>query len=318
MSKSVVKKCICLLATCVALLLFMVVCRLIPSFSRFWMNAFILPVSRSLHRLSGRLPYPLLEWGMIILAGLFLSTAFVALLRALRSLRLAPIFRLLWHWMWGILIIGGAYALLWYPAYWVEPAEAMPSVSTEALSWLCESLIDDLNASDLRFSSPDEITLQASAIAGMPNAVIKSARYPEWMKALEIAGLYAPWTGEAIIDPSAPPASIPFTAVHELMHLQGIGDEGKANIAAWELCLSNGGEFAVSAKHWALKYAMTALKDADEQAWIQANRQMKDALKRTFYTMSGDVSASDNRLLDVLGLAQAANSYAALVQYLAN
>ena len=63
---------------------------------------------------------------------------------------------------------------------------------------------------------------------------------------------------------------------------------------------------------------MTALKDAVEQAWIQANRQMKDALKRTFYTMSGDVSASDNRLLDVLGLAQAANSYAALVQYLAN
>ena len=45
---------------------------------------------------------------------------------------------------------------------------------------------------------------------------------------------------------------------------------------------------------------------------------MKDALKRTFYTMSGDVSASDNRLLDALGLAQATNSYAALVQYLAN
>ena len=318
MSKSVVKKCICLLATCVALLLFMVVCRLSPGFSSFWMNAFILPVSRSLHRLSGRLPFPLLEWGMIILAGLALSTAFVALLRALRRLRLAPIFRLLWHWLWGILILGGTYALLWYPAYWVSPAETMPSVSTEALGWLCESLIDDLNASDLRFSSANKIVLQASVVADMPDTIIKSARYPEWMKALQIAGLYAPWTGEAIIDPSAPPASIPFTAVHELMHLQGIGDEGKANIAAWELCQSSGGEFASSAKLWALKYAMTALKDADEQAWIQANRQMKDALKRTFYTMSGDVSVSDNRLLDALGLAQATNSYAALVQYLAN
>ena len=63
------------------------------------------------------------------------------------------------------------------------------------------------------------------------------------MRALSLAGLYVPWTAEAIYDPTAPAAAQPFTAVHELMHMGGVADEGQANIYAYIACQRYGGAF---------------------------------------------------------------------------
>ena len=100
------------------------------------------------------------------------------------------------------------------------------------------------------------------------------------MRALSLAGLYAPWTGEALYDDTAPAAGQPFTAVHELMHMGGVADEGQANIHAYIACQRYGGAFAYSADLWALKYAAEALLALDAQACAARLSALGDAARR--------------------------------------
>ena len=169
------------------------------------------------------------------------------------------------------------YALLWYPAYWADPPAPTPVPEAVALEALCDTLIQELDASPLRFASP---FAEAGAAAGLPGALVKPVRYPEWMRRLGAAGLFSPWTGEALVDGGADPAYIPFTCVHELQHLRGIADEGAANLAAYRACLEYGGMFADSARIWALRAALTQLERSDPAAARRLANRMDAALAR--------------------------------------
>ena len=95
----------------------------------------------------------------------------------------------------------------------------------------------------------------------------KAARFPAWLRRLKAAGMYVPFTGEALVDPTRSAAGLPFTAAHELAHMLGVGNEGAANIAAYAACVEYGEAAGYSARLWALKYAMGRLTDAD---WVYA------------------------------------------------
>lgn len=226
--------------------------RLVPGLAATWCSAAALPLLHVLHRLTAALPFPALE-----------PLALIALLCCLRRRPRAV----------ALAMIVGMYGLLWYPAYFAAPVPDRETPDPARLEALCVQLTEALNASPLQFDSPYEA---AGEVAGLPWAAVKPVRYPEWMRAMDIAGLFSPWTGEALADSGAPPGYAPFTCVHELMHLKGIADEGQANRAAYEACVEYGGMFADSARLWALRYALGAL---DDPARARVTRRMDERLR---------------------------------------
>lgn len=299
------RKIILIIIPLAALLLLLLIFRCFPMIAGFWMEYGLMPISQGLHRFSSVFPFPILE-----IAGVAIGA--IAVLILISAIRKPAIVSRCFHLLWYIAMM---YVLLWYPAYWASPMESPPVPNDHQLIWLCFQLIDDLSASDLSFPEPD--TILAEAVSHVENALrIKPARYPEWMDHLNIAGFYSPWTGEVIINPHMPVPALPFTAIHELMHLNGIADEGAANIKAWRTCLSVEGYFADSARLWALKYAVGLLLDADPSAISPLFGRMNEPLRKTFHEMGGKPMTTASPLLDWLGLSEASGNYDDLVGYL--
>jgi|GEM_PF-4648597 len=244
-----------------------------------------------MHLITAPLPFPALE------------------LAALASLAWGLARRRLLRVIWAAAAL---YALLWYPAYWVDPPAPTPVPESGALEALCDTLISELDASPLRFSSP---FAEAGAAAGLPGAVVKPARYPEWMRRLGAAGLFSPWTGEALVDGGADPAYLPFTCVHELQHLSGVADEGAANLAAYRACLEYGGMFADSARVWALRAALTLLERSDPAAAQRLYSRMDAALARL---AAPTAPGRPNPVSALLGLGRMTSDYEDFVVDLLN
>ena len=200
------------------------------------------------------------------------------------------------------------------------PSSARFGESSSELEELCLRLIDELNASKLRFTGGKTALLHAVEAmnaafdAELSESAVRFIRYPEWMAALDLAGFYSPWTGEALVSPNLSAAALPFTACHELAHRLGVADEGAANIAAWIACRQSGGEFADSAALWALRYAMAELRASDEIAWQRCAQEMRPALVRIFSSMNGFSEISNT--VRSRFLLRGADSYAALAPWL--
>jgi len=244
------------------------------------------PAMGWLHRATARVAFPVAE----AVAGALLALLGAALVRAaagggVRALR---------RWWRAALAIVLALALLWGPG-WIAPVGASTRAESGSLAELCAALIDRLNGSCGPFPRTGEALDRAPVVAGLPGRVVKAARFPGWMALAGAWGMFVPLTGEALVDPGMPAPLLPFTAVHELMHLTGIADEGAANLAAWERCLSAGGPFADSARLWALRYAMGQLLQQDEDAWLAARRRMGDGLLETFIRCGGEARAASPR-----------------------
>jgi hypothetical protein len=254
-----------------------------------------------IHRLTAPVPFPVAEplaLGLILLApaGLLRARA------ASRPPKCLP---------WTLFALLLAFILLWAPALAV-PVPDIPAPDAGALTRLCARLVDQLNAAPLSFPEPADALARAPAVAGLPGGAVKAVRYPEWMALAGAWGMFIPLTGEAVVDPLEPAPLVPFTAVHELMHLTGIADEGAANIAAWEKCMAAGGPFADSARLWALRYAMGQLHLADPAAWQKMRTKMEGATLRAFLSCGAEAEAPPRRLSITRG------DYAALAGYLAN
>ena len=306
----------------------MLLCRLVPGFARAWRALFLRPVAGLLSRLTARVPFPIAEPLAIaaltcLAAGLIFSLWRCFLLQKSRPML---------HYLRGVLrlfaMLLAMYAAMWYPAYWCKEAYA-PRATQSQLEALCETLIDRLNAAPADFPGTEAalaLALRAaSTYAGqvLPEGTVKAVRYPEWMREMDVAGMYAPWTGEAMVDAGLSPAALPFTACHELMHLLGVADEGAANIAAYEACRAAGGALAVSADLWALRYAMAELRAEDESAWRACTSRMSGSLVELFGDMNGFTPTSPHSggptdaLLRALGIRDFLCDYSALAHRLA-
>lgn len=298
------------------LLLFAAACLASRGFSDWMLRRASRPAMLRLHRLTARVPFPLTEPLTFGIAALALGSLIAAILRAVR-MREATALR---RWLRGLartaLLLVGALAILWLPACGATPPDLPPEPDAEQLSWLCGELIDALNGGLSPFPAPADSLREAPSVAEHPDCAVKAARYPEWMRAASISGLYAPLTGEALVDAAAPAPLIPFTTVHELAHLSGVADEGAANIAAWEHCMAAGGAFADSARLWALRYAMGLLHEADADAWQAARGKMKDPLAQVFSDIGGEIITARRAFPGAAFLARVRGDYADLVGYL--
>lgn len=281
------------------MLVFVLLLRLSPDFARWLLENLSVPGLALLHRLTACVSFPVAE--PLALAVILLALARLFHAWAAGSFR--PLKRLT-----GVLFtLLFAFILLWVPALVVSVPD-IPVPNADQLSRLCMRLVDQLNASPLSF--PADVLTQAPLVAGEPARAVKAARFPCWMALSRAWGMFIPLTGEAVVEPCEPAPLVPFTAVHELMHLTGIADEGAANLAAWNRCTAAGGPFADSARLWALRYAMGQLHDADPAAWQAVQNKMKDALLRTFLDCGAEAEFTPHRLSLTRG------SYADLAGYL--
>lgn len=263
--------------------------RLIPGFAGKWARWISQPALNALACMGDRLPFPLAEWLGIAAVILLALALFV------RSLRRAA----------GGLLIALLIACLalWYPLYFVDCAAH--SASSRQISAACAELIAQLNACAAEFELPDDLPA-------------KPVRFPGWMRALDISGVCAFFTGEALYSPELHPAALPFVAVHERMHLEGHAGEGAANIAAWEACIARGGAYADSARLWALRYSMGLLELAQRSTHVAT--MSPQTLERYRGSGGAYISAPPawlSALQRFLGVGGAMSDYEILALYLA-
>ena len=141
---------------------------------------------------------------------------------------------------------------------------------------------------------------------------------------MNLSGFYSFITGEAFIAPDLPRASLPFVAVHEAMHGEGIAGEGEANIAAWARCMELSGAYADSARLWALKYAMAALYAADPALYAARRREMSSACFELYRQVGGGpirqvtYASGAQAAFSAMGAGTAAGDYEILAVYLAS
>ena len=274
------------------LILFLLL-RLLPGFAGFWQEWISLPMLALFRKTGDRLPFVLLEW-LGIAAGVFLLAGMVRrkLLRRLASI---------------LLCLLTAYLAVWYPLY-LAPQNPY-AAEAKQIAALCEAIIDELNAAAPDFPEPLD-----------PPA--KTARFPGWMRFCRVNGFCSFFTGEAIVSPELPAPVMPFIAVHERMHLEGIAGEGAANIAAWNACMDLGGAYAGSARLWALRYGMGILKRTDRSLYSVCMQRMDADTWRSFRASGGSYNPAEPSLIQrafyrLLGIEVPAQDYEILAAYLA-
>ena len=278
--------------------------RLLPMFAEHWSAWVARPMLQTIALIGGRLPFPLMEWGVLaLLVALCIGFIYRLCRRGVLHAAVCTLKRICLLLMALVWLL----AALWYPLYFAE-APLRITVTSAQLAASCRTLIDDLNADSLDFSEvPDDLPA-------------KYAAFPGWMQVLNLAGFASFLTGEALISPELPNAAVPFVAVHESMHTLGHADEGRTNLAAWAECLRRGGVYADSARLWALKYSLALLRRVDSGAWSSIRSELPPQLDRLISQLGGETAPPGDGALAVLaplGLAESVQNYEILALYLA-
>ncbi|MGN0183580.1 MAG: DUF3810 family protein [Aristaeellaceae bacterium] len=278
--------------------------RLLPGFAAHWSAWVARPMLQRIALIGARLPFSLMEWGMLALIlalciGFILRLCRRGVVHAAAHL-LRRICMLLMALIWLI-------AALWYPLYFAEAPLRITATSAQ-LAASCRVLIDELSAASLDFTAPPE------------DLPAKFSPFPFWMDALNLAGFASFLTGEALVSPKLEVAAVPFVAVHEFMHTLGHADEGQTNLAAWEECLRRGGVYAGSARLWALKDSLSLLRRADYAAWSVIRAELPTEIDVLLTQLGGETAPPGDGALAVLaplGLAESVQSYDILALWLA-
>ena len=278
--------------------------RLLPMFAEHWSAWVARPMLQTIALIGGRLPFPLMEWGVLaLLVALCIGFIYRLCRRGVLHAAVCTLKRICLLLMALVWLL----AALWYPLYFAE-APLRITVTSAQLAASCRTLIDDLNADSLDFSEvPDDLPA-------------KYAAFPGWMQVLNLAGFASFLTGEALISPELPNAAVPFVAVHESMHTLGHADEGRTNLAAWAECLRRGELYADSARLWALKDSLALLRRVDSGAWAAIRSELPPQLDRLISQLGGETAPPGDGALAVLaplGLAESVQSYEILALYLA-
>lgn len=257
-------------------------------------NAVSLPVGKLLSHMAAPVSFPLGE--ALALAALVLMAAL--LIPSILTRRFVGYCSVVALFVAAVAL---GYALLWQPLYRAPSLAsrlALPdggAYDIRELTALCDDLIADANrlsvglqADDLR-DIPTLAQQALSRVEAIPMSVNppKIARYPELFRALNLAGAYFPWTGEAVFSAGEPTITLPFLATHESAHAAGFAGEDEANYLAYLACLQGDGYFRYSGTMYALYYAMEALHDADTPLWNAEHAKMNASVAADYYNMNG-------------------------------
>jgi hypothetical protein len=292
-----------------------------------WFSLHIsLPLAGLIARVTSLIPWPVGEVAIIVGAPVLLLLLIWAAIRR-RPPRGAAL---------ALSLVFLVYAVLWVPLCHV-PAKAAPPYETWRLIKLAQTLgqqADTLRAGAVQSEADSpEVVLQdardavaALGLTNQPLSAPKFSQFPQILRALKIAGLYAPWTGEAIVSPNEPDFTLPFLATHELAHAAGIAREDEANFAAYRACMTGSARFQYAGTIYALRYAMDALRGINMDKWFEIRRTFSDGVRDDFTRIDdiGDAASGFSAFTDraaeaflqLSGQPAGLSSYTGVVNYL--
>ena len=229
-----------------------------------------------------------------------------------------------------------SYTVLWVPlchvpAKAVEPYESWRLIKlARMMGEQADALRDDAMREGTSESILDEARdlIAAQNLSSHPLSSPKFSRFPQILRTLKIAGVYAPWTGETIVSPDEPDFTLPFLAAHELAHAAGVAREDEANYAAFKACMAGDARFRYAATIYALRYSMDALRGRDLDMWFEIRGELSDDVRYDFTRIEdlgdaagGFASFTDRAaeaFLQLSGQPAGLSSYTGVVNFLLN
>ncbi len=167
----------------------------------------------------------------------------------------------------------------------VEDAGAMRSELLEDESGVARPTLefDALAAAVTR--ALDEPVEEGLLLEG--RVVVRRALFSPLLSALQLAGIYSPFTGEAHVNSEAPPCTLPFAMAHEAAHALGLAREDEANFAAWLACSgASETELRYSAALSALRYVFDALLLESPASVLAALNRLEPGVRRDLEAIS--------------------------------
>lgn len=266
--------------------------------SRSVMNAlsgsFSMPVERALGRLCAYVPFSVAElcYALAIVAlALFFIRSVAAIARA--EYKLETLYRRAMILVNLLLSLYAAFCLLWgvnfyaddfcdksgiYPApvshddlvavtrYFAEQTAAYADLVPRDAAGVCALSRQEVlrRAPSLYDAMYEEFPFLYLETDPTPKGILCS----RVMSAMNVTGLYFPFTGESNLNMDFPTATFPATVAHELAHRRGIASEQQCNFLA-VLASTRSGDTASRYSGWLLGYIhlSNALYAADSEAW---------------------------------------------------
>lgn len=113
-------------------------------------------------------------------------------------------------------------------------------------------------------------------------APVKKLGWSKMYTSMGITGFTCGLTGEAAVNPLAPPVSLPFTMCHEMAHRMCIASERDANFAAFLAASSNHDiQYQYSAYFMAYRYCFAALCTVRTSKAVAAAQQIMSGVSQT-------------------------------------
>lgn len=270
-----------------------------------WYATHIYPVLVScIGRLSGIVPFSLVEIGLYLMIALIIGTGIHAGIKGIRRRRGAEE---VLSWAAGLFLAASILMLLYTMncginyrriSFSEKSGILTESYGADELKQTCEWLTEEVNlrADIVKRGSNGEMRMEEEegreAIRAMENlAEIYPALqgyYPQPKKVgiseilsyQSLSGVYSPFTVEANYNQDMTAYNIPFTMCHELSHLRGFMQEEEANFIAFLACeQSERVDFQYSGYLLGWIYSMNALRRVDEAAWQEVRMELKESVE---------------------------------------
>jgi len=265
------------------------------------------PVRTFFGMITSPFPFSIMEVSLTVL-GLFFIYYIIKSIRLVihsRGRRLLTLLRRLLHITVAVLYIWGAFCWLWNVGYFARgfaernglrfdgatvaelveltqmfagrASELAPQMRRDNEGRFAEDRREMLSASDDIFTN---IAYEFPELGGRTFRV-KPMMYSWLMSRTGYTGIYFALTGEAHVNTQAPGHTIPATIAHELAHQLGVFAEDEANFVAIIAAVSSDNiVFQYSGYYLGLMYLMSAMRDADQYAWLEIYRSLAPEVRR--------------------------------------
>lgn len=180
-----------------------------------------------------------------------------------------------------------ASTILWFSNAFYVPYEMRYDYTERELSALSEKLIGIANETYAKEFVLEDIPQKALEIAGRNTKDIVFSSYPDIMDRWNLSGIFFPVNGKCYLNRNEKTCLLPFVALHELSHREGILNEGQANVDAFLKCMNSDEEiFRYSASIYALSFALNEMKMNNEAEYARLVMSVPDPVRNDLSTIN--------------------------------
>ena len=130
-------------------------------------------------------------------------------------------------------------------------------------------------------------------------APVKSVKSWKIMSMVGVAGIYIPFTGEALVNPDTPAPGIVFNMAHEVAHRLGVAPEDEANFSAYMACKAHSDRRVKYAGYFmAFRYLFNALYAQDPEKGTELWNAMTPELHRDMEQLNANIAQYDSPVRD--------------------